>query len=94
MAESAVTMSDGSSQLQTGDKFLRVLPDENDAKNISDRGVASDIVPDGHCTLEELLIGLSYPAVARTGLCLCILLRVLGSRFMCMYSKLQQHIPQ
>jgi len=76
MAESAVTMSGGSSQLQTGDKFLRVLPDENDAKNISDRGVASDIVPDGCCTLEELLMGLSCPAVAHTCLGLCILLRV------------------
>ena len=66
MAESAVTMSGGSSQLQTGDKLLRALPDENDAKNIFDRGVASDIVPDGRSTLEELLMGLSYPAVART----------------------------
>ena len=66
MAESAVSMSSGSSQLQTGDKLLRALPDENDAKNIFDRGVASDIVPDGCSTLEELLMGLSYPAVART----------------------------
>lgn len=72
MTESVVTMSSGSSQLQTGEKFLRTLPDENDGKiKKLDHGAASDIVPDGHSTLEELLVGLAI--LATSGLCSCIL---------------------